>query len=496
MPQSVTQPLTPRDALSKLLESLPRRYRVPAYDGAALTALAAARTDANPAAVLAITIEQACQIKAADGVPGAELQARFIGALEQLLREAMRPHAGDPVFQAMVLRHHAPQVREFASLRAHAARDRRELLAAINALAHPGKQQRLPAGPWRTALARLHEAGLAALQTPLTSWPQLADAIRVALTLPEVAADRATATTLQQLLESAAGARLRRLDALSLDSDVRHYQTLWDRIGPRSGSPRAIAQGAASHRRGAAVEARTQQALEALARRLEATQPGGFCYRVVTSMRVPAAIPAATDHAKTEWDAVLLCRPRREGGAATPHSPVPGEDPANAALPWDVCLLVEAKACADAAATDLPRLLRGLQVLARADVATNYRFSTHQGEVVLRGASLCGLRADAQGVAQTVLYCCDAPPEDRPRLLGAASRMQLLSTPASLAFASALAQGHAADAGVLQDVWQQLLDSPQWAPVLQQYAALRQGRAMMVSVDDLLAVGLHAGGHG
>ena len=490
MPPS--QPHALSDALTLLLARLPRRYLLPAYDQLAHMALTAASNTANAAAVIAITIEQARRIQAAGDVPGAALQGRFISALAQLIRDAMRTDAGDPVFQAMVLRHRAPQVREFASLSAHAARDRRELLAAINAIAHPGKQQRLAAGPLRTALARLHETGLAALQTPVASWPRFADSIQAALSVPQSAADGATATALRRLLESAAGARLRRLDALTRDGDVRRYQTLWERIGPRSGSDRAIAQGAASHRRGAAVEARTQKALDALAQRLEATEAGRFSYRVVTSMRVPATIAAATDHAKTEWDAVLLRQPRGDHAATAPHA-VPTPAPAPAATPWDVCLLVEAKASADAAAADLPRLLRGLKVLAQADAATDYRFSTRQGDVLLRGASLCGLCEDAQSVARTVLYCCDASAQDRPRLLSAASRMQLLSAPASLAFASALAEGRAAEAGALQDAWRQLLESPQWAPVLQQYVALRQVRALMVSVDDLLAAGLPVG---
>ena len=80
-------------------------------------------------------------------------------------------------------------------------------------------------------------------------------------------------------------------------------------------------------------------------------------------MRVPSSIPGRHDRAKTEWDAILLERPR-------------GDDPAPV---WNVRFLVEAKASADAATTDLPRLLRGLNLLAQADPDTLYAFETTPG---------------------------------------------------------------------------------------------------------------------
>jgi len=131
-------------------------------------------------------------------------------------------------------------------------------------------------------------------------------------------------------------------------------------------------------------------------------------------------------------------------------------------------------------------LLRGLQLLAHADSNTTYPFKTQQGIVPLRGESLRALPADGPGLADTVLYCCDAPADPSPRLLNAASRMQLLSAPASIAFASQLAQGLPADIETLHPVWHSLLTSPQWAGVLNQYPQLHQVRALMVHTDDLL----------
>ncbi len=282
-----------------------------------------------------------------------------------------------------------------------------------------------------------------------------------------------------RLLNSAALTRLRRLDTLASDDLVRQYQTLWDQHGPRPGSLEAVSQGSASQRRGAVVEALAAQALEALARRLNEAEGAQASYRVVTSMRVPASIPASHERAKTEWDAVLLRQAKM----------------ADASAAWDVCLLVEAKASADAATTDLPRLRRGLRLLAHAEQNVDYAFEAQQGAVRLRGASLRTLAIDDTDLTRVVLYCCNAPAEAAPRLLSAASRMQLLSAPASVEFASALAQKHTADPQDLEPVWHQLLESPRWAMVLHQYPTLLQARELMVHTDDLLAaIGKSEGG--
>ncbi|MGF6967118.1 hypothetical protein OKW43_004146 [Paraburkholderia sp. WC7.3g] len=447
--------------LAEMLDTVARRYRLPA-----LAAVCAPAQQASPATVLALAIEQARETSARGEAPDAANQQFFIEALARMIREAMREEGGDPVFQAMLLRHRSAVVREYASLAAHASVDRRLIYAAVNAIAHPAKQQRRLPGPQRDALARLHALAFA------EAWPELSEAVQACIDTPQIAHDAALQRGLAQLLESAALQRLRRLDGLTSDERVRHYQSLWDRQGPRPGSSTAVARGLSSKQRGAAVEASATDALDALARRLNDAPGVVATYRVVNSMRVPATIPASHERAKTEWDVVLLRQ---------------AQPPADAAA-WDLCLLVEAKASVDAATTDLPRLVRGLTLLAHADPHTVYSFRTQQGTVRLGGASLAALTSDRAGLRRTVLYCCDAPVEAAPRVLSPASRMQLLSAHATLDFADALADGRDADCTVLEPVWRQLLESPRWQPVFDQYATLREVRELMVHPDDLRAV--------
>lgn len=414
---------------------------------------------------LAITLEQARQALAAGTTPDAATKREFIQALARLIHEAVRADGGDPAFQAIVLRHRAPQVREFAHLSTTAEQDRRQIHAAVNGIAHPAKLQRMTPGQDRDALAALQAAAAGA------SWTTLSEAAQRLRAMQEKTVDPAVERALARLLDAPALARLQRLDALTPDGQVRLYQSLWDRHGPRSGSQTAAAQGSAAQRRGAAVEALAKAALDALSRRLNGAQSGPPPFRVVTSMLVPASIPASAERAKSEWDAVLLRQTHTD--AATPV--------------WDVCLLLEAKASIDAATADLPRLQRGLRLLAHADEHAVYPFQTRQGVVHLRGASLRALPADSPDLARTVLYCCDAPADTAPRLLSAASRMQLLSAPASVAYACQLTDKQQPEPDALEPVWAQLLESPQWTPVLHQYPMLRQVRELMVHVDDLLA---------
>ena len=453
-------PPTPLPALlDEVLRTVDRRFRLPPL------VRAASLTDAaNPATVIAVVLEEARRMHADGRAPDPALQHRFVSALARMIGDAMNPHAGDPAFQAAVLRHRAAAVREYASLAAHAEQDRRTLRSAINTIAHPARLERQAQAWQREPLARLHAAAAGA------SWNEVDAALRHLLAQSEMATDRAFEQDIVKLEDSPALARLQRLDALSPDPDVRRYRTLWGRQGPLVGSALAVAQGVTSQQRGAAVEALAAQALHALAAQLDA-QDADRTYRVVTSMRVPASIPGKHDRAQTEWDAVLLERAR-------------GDDPSAA---WHVRFLVEAKASADAATTDLPRLLRGLTLLAQADANTVYAFDAREGTVRLHGASLHALTTDDAALQREVLYCCDASADPAPRLLGAASRMQLLSAPASLDYASALAQHHDADPHVLDVVWHALLELPSWRTVLHQYESLRQVRALMVGVDDLMA---------
>jgi len=445
--------------LDETLRIVRRRYRIPA-----MAATLSEVRQASPATALAVAIEMARRAAAHNEGPDIELKHFFMDALARLIHEAMRAEFGDPAFKAMVLRHRAPRVREYASLSAHADQDRRAIHAIVNAFAHPAKQQRLPPGRDREALAHLHASAFSA------SWSELPDIAWRLFAIPQFAKGSLVERGLTRLLDSPALERLQRLDALTSDECVRRYQSLWDRHGPRPGSTAAVAQGSASQRRGAAAEASAAQALEILAGRLNEAKGSQAAYRVVTSMRVPPSIPASAEHAKSEWDAVLL---RQVKSASEPTV-------------WDVRLFVEAKASVDAATTDLPRLLRGLRLLAHAEEHVVYAFKTHQGSVNLSGRSLSMLPTHEADLTSLVLYCCDAPDEAAPRWLSAASRMQLLSAQASLEFAGAVAENQETKPQDLEPVWRQLLESPRWRVVLHQYPMLCQVRELMVHADDLL----------
>ncbi|NYT80360.1 3-deoxy-D-arabino-heptulosonate 7-phosphate synthase [Alcaligenaceae bacterium] len=456
--------------IGETLRIVDRRYRLPPFVGALAGPGSDSGPDSDPQTELALVIEQARRAGERGDAPDVALETRFTGALARLIHKAMKKDGGDPAVQAMVLRHRAVQVREYASLSAHADRDRRAVNAIVNRIAHPAKQQRAAAEQQRKAMGRLHALATAA------SWPELhAEALRLLATSPKTMSEPAFENGLTELAGHPALEHLQRLGILASDESVQRYQKLWNRQGPRSGSSKAIAQGAVSQRRGAAVEASAARAFEAWARRLNEAEGERAAYRVVTSMRVPASIPGASGRAKAEWDVVLLHR----AGAGAPQ--------------WDICLLAEAKASVDAAATDLPRLLRGLRLLAGADGSAVYSFQTQQGTVHVRGASLARLRTDKSSLASAVLYCCDVPAEESPRLLSSASRMQLLSAHASLDFAGALADGHHADSRALALLWDDLMKAPEWKGVLHQYATLREVRQLMVHTDDLLAAIDNAG---
>lgn len=510
--------------LDRLLHTVARRYRLPGLSALA----AAART---PAMEIALAIEQARVALARTDAGGVDAlhaaKARFLDALAGLVRQALCDDAGDPVFRAMMLRHRNPRVREYASLSTHSEQDRRQLRTAVNAVAHPGRRQRTADDSLRTTLAQLHDAaahgdwhamektarrllaGHDGYHAPGTAGPAAADraaepaaadraagpaasdgadgALDEAGTVGAVSAggeggevgvvgvtgDGSIGPGLQKLLAHPALARLQRLDALTSDPSVKAYRALWSRHGPSAGSPMATSAGVASRERGAAAEAAAARALDAIARRLDA----GMSYRVVTSMRVPATIPASHERAKSEWDVVLL-RQRPRADAQDP--PV-----------WDICLLLEVKASVEAATSDFPRLLRGLRLLGHADATQTYAFHTHEGTVRLHGESLHALgdieRSHDPDLANTVLYCCDTQTELATRVLGAASRMQLLSAQASLDYAGAITDGKNPAVSMLEPVWEQLLTSPRWSAVLHQYPLLRQIRGLMVHTADLLA---------
>src|SRR5690554_379224 len=243
--------------LDQILRSVPRRYRLPP-----LPDVASSEYIPNTATGLAIAIEQARIALAGGKRPDPLVKRHFVGALARMIDAAMRTDSGDPAFQAMVLRHQAATVREYASLSAHADTDRRQVHAAVNAIAHPAKLQQLAPGPQRDALTQVHNLASTA------AWSALSEAIQRHALMPETEHDPLLQQGLRRLLGSPALERLQRLQALSCDELVLQSQALWDSNGPRPGSVAAAAQGSATQRRGAASEALAAQAIEALARRL------------------------------------------------------------------------------------------------------------------------------------------------------------------------------------------------------------------------------------
>ncbi|EJE55060.1 hypothetical protein PMI14_00060 [Acidovorax sp. CF316] len=450
-------PRPPRPPLlDQVLRTAARRYRLPAEPEAG--------PQAGPTAAMALALEQVRRARAGAQRPDAATRQSFLEALAHLIREAMRMEDGDAAYQATVLARQAPQVQECIDLQNHAEQDRRQLRAGANAVAHPARRQHCGPGALHDALERLHA------QAESGQWAALGDTLQQLLAMAQTADAPALQRSLARLLEGPALARLQRAGALQDDPQVQAYQRLRDRQGPRPGTAEASAYGDMAQQRGAAMETLAARALEALAQRLDRAEGSHGAWRVVTSLRVPPSIPASAERAKSEWDAVLL---HQAPGTA-------GQPPA-----WDVCLLLEAKASVDAVASDFSRLRRGLRLLGHADAGTAYTFLSREGEVRLRGASLGALDRPDTDLRATVLYCTDAPAPPTPHLLAAASRMQLLGAAQSLAFATALAEGRPADAQDLEPVWQALLESPQWEPVLQQYPTLRCVRELMVHVDDL-----------
>lgn len=433
--------IPPAPTLASLLSRIETgRHRVPALPNAVADA-----RQADPWTALAFAIERARLAVDSGGKTSPDEHALFTDALLRLIRDAMRADRGDASFQAMVLRHREPQVREYASLSAGAEGDRRRVKSIVNAMAHPAKLERQTPGPTRDALILLHQA------STRMDWPALR-------ALPHLPA----------LHDDAALTRLIRLDELSTDPLVLRYRALIQQQGPAAGSEAALDQGAEAQRRGARVEALAAEAMALLAGRLnEGCEPSSPPWRIATSLRVPGPLAADAPGAKVEWDVALL---RRAEGET-----------------WHLMLLIEAKASADAASTDLPKLLRGLRLLRAADPAAGYAFRTSSGELRLTGASLAAFDADAPDLGGRVLYCCDGDDALRPRLLSAATRMQLLSADASLELAARMERDESVGAQSLTPVWEALQTSPRFLGVLHQYATLQRVSALMVRPEDLAA---------
>lgn len=463
--------------LHALLDAVPRRYRL---------AGAAADVAAGHAASLAQVIGRLQAMLAAGQEPDPPLRDAFVASLDGLIRDALSPQGADPAFQAAVLAYRLPVVREYLALDGGAAADRRRVQAVVDAWAHPGKPARLAPGDASTQLAQLHAAARAA------DWWRVAELARNLPLLAEVAIIDDLASALRALDADPALARLCRIETLARDPQVCRYRSLRAQLGPRAGSDEASAQARLARQRGAMVETLAAHALGAVADylgRLEAAATAGDAprYRVVTSLRVPAGLAAEANRAKTEWDAVLLRRVDPAQATAVHAQAGATATPADPAALWDICLVIEAKASVEAATTDLPRLLRGLRLLASARPDRAYAFSTQQGRVQVRGASLAALPVTEAALAERVLYCSDAPADAPPAGLHAASRTQLLSAPSCLAYAAALSEGRPVDPDDLAPLWQALRHDARWRPVLNLAATRQLARSLMVHPDDLAA---------
>lgn len=464
--------------LHALLDAVPRRYR--------LAGDAAADVAAGYAASLAQVIGRLQATLAAGQEPDLPLRDAFVVSLDGLIREALGPRDADPAFQAAVLAYRLPVVREYLALDGGAAADRRRVQAVVDAWAHPAKPARLAPGDASTQLAQLHAAARAA------DWWRVAELARNLPLLAEVAIIDDLASALRALDADPALARLCRIETLARDPQVCRYRSLRAQLGPRAGSDEASAQARVARQRGVMVETLAARALEAVAAYLErleaaATAGGAPRYRVVTSLRVPAGLAAEADRAKSEWDAVLLRRVDPAQATAVRAQAGATATPADPAALWDICLVIEAKASFEAATTDLPRLLRGLRLLASARPDQAYAFSTQQGKVQVRGASLAALPVTEAALAERVLYCSDAPADAPHAGLHAASRTQLLSAPSCLAYAAALSEGRPVDPDDLAPLWQALRHDARWRPVLNLAATRQLARSLMVHPDDLAA---------
>lgn len=437
--------MRPAPALLAALRVAPRRYRLPQ-----LPVDAAAAQAAGTETALAFAIEAARRAQQQGAQAPAGVHELFTRNLATLIGKALAPAGGDPAFQALVLRSQHAQVGEHVRLAAQLAADRRAVRAAVNAVAHPHKLRDLADAPLREALSQLHALAAAG------AWSALAQAIE-RLPLAQAFALQAQ-PALQRLI----------LGSALLDHDaVQRYRALCEQRGPLAGSAAAAAQGRAGARAGGDAEQATVQAFRQLAALLDthAQPPAG--HRVLRTLRTPSGFPGEAGNAKDEWDAAIV-HARVAGGHA-------------------IVLLAEVKASPAAAASDFWRLHRGLRRLALADAQTAYLFPTADGAMRLAGASLRELQPPGGSLPPHVIYCCCAPIEQQPAVLGAAGKALLLAEPASLAFAQRLARGEAPPHADLTGVWEALAAQPRLRAALHQYETAQAARAAMLHPQDLVS---------
>ncbi|MCD6076328.1 MAG: hypothetical protein K0R89_266 [Ramlibacter sp.] len=437
-----------RALLQEALRAAPRRFRMPDLPSQEQDALAMGAD-----AAIAFALERMrAHVDAGEPVP-AGARALFTRQLADLIRAALAPGSGDPTFQALVLRAMEPEVEEYVRLAATTVANQRVVRSAVDAVAHPGKLRGLDDGQLRERLERLHQLATS------RSWSALPEGLEaVGSRLRGNDGGGVGNDVVLQALE-----RLQRADALLQSAAVQRYRALCEQRGPAAGTEAALASGRASARTGEVAEAATVDALQEIAARMNAHEPG---HRVVRSLRTPRGFPGAVDRAKDEWDAAIV---REQGDAA------------------DIVLLVEVKAAPAAATPDFTRLARGLERLAQAGRSGAWDFPSADGDVRIAAGSLRALLPQGRALPPHVIYACSAPPEPRVQLLSAATRAVLLAEPASVAFATALARSGGASAEQLSGIWKQLAAAPRLRSALYQYDTARRVREAMLHPQDLLA---------
>ncbi len=424
-----------------------------------LPADAAAARAAGTETALAYAIEQLRLAVLRGATPPPALQDLFTRSLADLVADALSPGAGDPAFQALVLKAQDADVDEHVRLATLHVVDRRAVRTALDAVAHPGKLRALPPGALHEGLSRLHALAVDG------AWLRLQEALVALLETASLA--EPVRLVLENVLHQGALQRLARAQALLEREAVQRYLALCERRGPAAGTQAAAAQGRAAARTGGDAEASVMLAFRELAALLRQHAPAGTSYRAVASLRTPRGFPGEADKAKDEWDAAIL---RDDDGAAGSA----------------IELLAEVKAAPAAATPDLARLLRGLRRLAGADPHAPYLFPSAGGELRLRGDALQALQPDGQRLPLQVIYCSLAAPEAQVQMLSAASKAVLLAEPASIAYAHALLRGEAPRHEDLQPVWAALPASPQLRSALHQYDTARAVREAMLHPQDLL----------
>jgi hypothetical protein len=450
-------------ALAELLRAAPRRHRMPDLPASLPDAVAA-----GSEVVVALAME-AARTHAGRGDPGAAATAglanvehAFTQALAQLIGRALAPEGGDPVYQARVLQAGDPLVQAWADLDASAAADARRVRGIVSGFAHPGKLRDLPDDPRRGALHALYRSARGGDWAGLVS---LAESLRASH--PRHASDA------DGLCGDGALRRLVRADLLGASAAVLRYRALSGGRGPRAGSEAASAQGRATASEGERAEHAAAEAMRRVAgllNRANDAHGAEGCYGVLRHLRTPGELMRGARHAKAEWDVALV---KKTGTGA-----------------HDVVLLAEAKAAPAAAPEDLPRLLRGLALLANAEAdascVSSCVFASAQGDVRLGARSLQALRPAGGTAPAQVFYLCPSSHEPRAAaVLGPRARALLLLEPASLRFAVRLAAGASPSPSSLAPVWHALLEEERMHATLHQYDIARRARDMVLDPEDV-----------